>query len=217
MPARLTVDLFKAARGVSTTVRARLVRDGRRVRNSECELVQDGAVVAKATLVQYRRSSAPPGEEWSAIMELPTPPDVDETSPLRVGSDDAGWSPKIADHRNSSRKRFLNRAIDVVEGVRNTPLVNAAYSAEGTSLVTNLGTAGIGYINGDLTVALARLPVDEWIYLQADSHWTSDGISVGAATLYDRVGAFGTGLITAVSNPQAQIDFSDDTPVAESI
>ncbi len=64
-------------------------------------------------------------------------------------------------------------------GASNSPLVNAVYAAEGTSLVTNLGTAGIGYINGDLTVALARLPVDEWIYLQADSHWTADGISTG--------------------------------------
>lgn len=217
MPARLTVDLFKAARGVPTTVRTRLVRDGRRVRNSECELLQDGAVVARATLVQYRRSAAPAGKEWSATMYLPTPVDVDETSRLRVGSDDAGWSPNIADHRNSSRKRFLNRAVDVVEGVGNTPLVNAACAAEGTSLVTNLGTAGIGYINGDLTMALARLPVDDWIYVQADSHWVAEGVSVGAATLYDRDGPFGTGLVTAVSNPQAQIDFADDTPVAESI
>ena len=43
MPARLTVDLFKAARGVPTTVQVRLIRDGRRVRNSECEITQDGA------------------------------------------------------------------------------------------------------------------------------------------------------------------------------
>ena len=59
----------------------------------------------------------------------------------------------------------------------NTPFVNAVMAAEGTSLVTNLGTAGIGYINGDLTVALARLPLDDWIGVQADSHWTADGVS----------------------------------------
>jgi len=210
MPARLTVDLFKAARAVPTTATARLVRDGRRVRNSECELVQDGVVVARAILVQYRRSSAPRGEEWSATMDLPTPIGVGDSSHLTMGSDDGGWSPNIADHQNASRKRFRNRAVDVVQGVANSPLVNAVYAAEGTSLVTNLGTAGIGYINGDLTVALARLPVDEWIYLQADSHWTADGISTGSATLYDRVGAFGTGVVTAVANPAAQIDFSDD-------
>lgn len=41
-PARLTVDLCKAARGVETTATTRLTREGRRVRNSECELVQNG-------------------------------------------------------------------------------------------------------------------------------------------------------------------------------
>jgi len=66
------------------------------------------------------------------------------------------------------------------------------------------------YINGDLTVALARLPKDDWIGLQADSHWTADGVSVGAATLFDGVAAFGTGVVTAISNPDAQIDFTND-------
>jgi acyl-CoA thioesterase len=83
-------------------------------------------------------------------------------------------------------------------------------AAEGTSLVTNLGTAGVGYINGDLTVALARLPRDEWIGVQADSHWAADGIAVGTSTLFDGQGAIGTGMVTAVSNPDAQIDFRND-------
>jgi hypothetical protein len=173
--------------------------------------VQNGVPVARATLVQYRRSTAPPGEEWSAAMEFAHPDDVDDASDLRIGSDEGGWSPTIAEHMNASRKRFLNRAIDVVEGAANTPLINAVYAAEGTSLVTNLGTAGIGYINGDLTVALARLPVDEFICVQGDSHWVADGVSVGSATLFDKVGPFGTGMITAISNPAAQIDFSDES------
>jgi acyl-CoA thioesterase len=211
VPARLTVDLFKVARGVPTTTTARLIRDGRRVRNAECEILQDGVPVARATLVQYRRSSAPPGQEWRPATEFLVPTDIDDSSRLRVGSDEGGWSPKIAEHMNTSRKRFLNRAIDVVEGTINTPFVNAVYAAEGTSLVTNLGTAGIGYINGDLTVGLSRMPVDEWIYVQGDSHWVADGISVGSATLFDRDGAFGTGLVTAISNPAAQIDFADES------
>ena len=74
--------------------------------------------------------------------------------------------------------------------------------------MTNLGTGGIGYINGDLTVALSRLPVDDWICIQADSHWASDGIAIGAATLFDQLGAFGSGMVTAVANPAAQIDFT---------
>lgn len=41
-------------------------------------------------------------------------------------------------------------------------------------------------------------------------HWTADGIAVGAATLFDRSGPLGTGVITAVTNPAVQID-SDTT------
>lgn len=65
MPARLTVDLFKVARGVTTT-KVGLVRDGRRVRNSDCEIMQDGSTVARATMVQYRRAASPRGEEHRA-------------------------------------------------------------------------------------------------------------------------------------------------------
>src|ERR1700722_16627674 len=56
-PPRLTVDLFRAARGVSTAVTFRVVRDGRRVRSAECDLAQEGRLVARATLLQYRRSA----------------------------------------------------------------------------------------------------------------------------------------------------------------
>ncbi|MGH3674890.1 MAG: acyl-CoA thioesterase domain-containing protein [Mycobacterium sp.] len=210
LPTRLTVDLFKVARGVPTTTKVGLVRDGRRVRNSECEIVQDGVTVARATLVQYRRAVAPRGEEWIAATDFDWPAESDASAMSYMSSDGVGWTSGIAEHQNTARKRFINRMIDVIEGVDNTPFVMAAMAAEGTSLVTNLGTGGVGYINGDLTVALARLPVDDWMGVQADSHWASDGISVGTATLFDRAGAFGSGLVTAVSNPAAQIDFSND-------
>jgi hypothetical protein len=208
MPTRLTVDLFRAARNALTTVDVRVVRDGRRVRSAECDLVQDGRAVARATLVQYRRSQAPPGREWSApdsSMELPIPDDG--VLPF-VGSDDVGWTRSPAAHQNESRKRFYNDGIKVAAARENSPFVRAVMIAEATSLVTNLGTRGIGYINGDLTVGLSRLPRDDWIGVQGDSHWTSDGVSVGTATLFDHMGAFGSGMVTAVANPAAQIDFS---------
>ncbi|MGE2688877.1 acyl-CoA thioesterase domain-containing protein [Mycolicibacterium pulveris] len=216
MPARLTTDLFKAARGVRTTVEVRVVRDGRRVRSAECDVLQDGTAVARATLLQYRRSSPPPGETWIAPVSAPKPPQPDGDTLPYVGSDDGGWTRSPAAHQNTSRKCFFNDGIDVVAGEKNSPFVRAAMVAESTSLVTNLGTKGIGYINGDLTVALSRLPLDDWLVVQADSHWTADGIAVGTATLFDHQGAFGSGMVTAVANPAAQIDFSTrQFPIAE--
>jgi hypothetical protein len=207
-PARLTVDLFRAARNVLTTLDIRVVRDGRRVRSAECDVVQSGRVTARATLVQYRPSVAPAGRLWTSDARFPDPPETDGTILPYVGSDDSGWTRSPAEHQNDSRKRFYNDGIRVVAGEANSPFVRAATVAEATSLVTNMGSAGVGYINGDVTVALCRLPVDEWIGIQADSHHAADGIAVGTATLFDRLGAFGAGATTAIANPAAQIDFS---------
>lgn len=210
MPARLTVDLFRAARGVPTTVTVRVVRDGRRIRSGECDVAQEGRLVARATLLQYRRSAAPPGRLWAAPMTLPPLPSVDETALTQVRSEGGGLSRSPGEHQNDSRKSFYNRAIEVVAGEQLSPFTRAVMAAEATSLVTNLGTHGVGYINGDLTVGLARLPVGDWIGVQGDSHWASEGVAVGTATLFDQDGAFGSGMTTAVSNPSAQIDFAND-------
>ncbi len=207
-PSRLTVDLFRAARGVPTVVDVRVIRDGRRVRAAECDVRQGERVVARATLVQYRRGDVPAGQEWVAPMSF-TPPPLDDPSVMTlVGSETAGWSPSPAEHQNTSRKSYYQRSIDVIAGEGNSAFVRAAMTAEATSLVTNLGSRGVGYINGDLTVGLARLPVGEWVGVQADSHWAADGVAVGTATLVDVDGPFGSGMVTAVGNPDAQIDFS---------
>ena len=215
-PARFTADLFRPARRVRTVVRARTVRDGRRIRIARCDIVQDGVVMAEATVVQYRMSGPPPGREWVAPHSFLAPPaGAGGTCPAYVvGSDDAGWGGSVGSgggvdaHQNVSRKRVYHRTAELVAGEVASPFVRAVIAAEATSLVTNLGTEGIGYINGDLTVALSRLPVGDCIGVQADSHWCDDGISVGGSTLFDDLGPFGIGMVTAIANPAAQIDFA---------
>ena len=215
VPARFTADLFRAAHRVPTSVRTQVVRDGRRIRIAECDIVQAGVVVARASVVQYRKSGPPPGQEWVAPDNsfAPLAGVVATGAAYFVGSDDAGWGGSVGmgdgvdAHQNASRKRVYHRAAELVAGEPASPFVRAIVAAEATSLVTNLGTEGIGYINGDLTVALSRLPVGDYIGLQADSHWCADGVSVGSSTLFDDVGPFGIGMVTALANPAAQIDF----------
>ena len=216
LPARLTADLFRAVRRVPTEVRTRLVRDGRRIRHCECDVVQGGVIVARATMVAYRQSEPPPGEEWTTQDSF-LPPDGVTGAAYLIASDDSGWSPAGPQHQNTARKRVYHRTVDVVEGEPVSPFVRAVVAAEATSLVTNLGTRGIGYINGDLTVGLARLPLGDYLGVQADSHWCADGVAVGTATLFDDEGAFGTAMVTAIANPAAQIDFgsAESGPVGD--
>ena len=95
LPARFTADLFRAARRVPTCVRTRAVRDGRRIRITECDILQGDTEVARATMVQYRTSRPPPGREWVALDDSFAPPagtaGPSSDAAYFVGSDAAGW------------------------------------------------------------------------------------------------------------------------------
>jgi hypothetical protein len=212
-PARLTVDLFKSPRRIPTTTSVEPLFSDERTRRSQCTLEQDGTTIARAVLVQYRRGAEPEGQAWRPRCEPIRPPSLSGLVPRngsvrQLHSDGVGWTPDIGDHQNIGRKCVVTRSVDVVAGEPKSAFVRAVAAAEATSLVTNLGTAGVGYINGDLTVALSREPRGEWVCVRAESHWAADGIAVGTSTLLDEFGVIGTGMVTALGNGHAQIDFT---------
>jgi hypothetical protein len=104
------------------------------VRSAECDVVQEGRAVSRATLVQYRRSSAPPGRQWTAPISLVQFPPPDDSVLPYVGSDEVGWTRSPAAHQNDSRKRFYNDGIKVLAGEKNSPFVRAVMIAEATIL-----------------------------------------------------------------------------------
>jgi hypothetical protein len=80
----------------------------------------------------------------------------------------------------------------IVEGAALSPLMRAVIAADfcnGTSAV--LDFRHWTFINGDLTVSLAREPVGEWILLDAETWAGPDSIGIAAARLADRDGYFG--------------------------
>lgn len=215
LPARLTVDLFAPVRFAPLAVATEAVRTGRRIRVADARVTQDGQTVARATLVMLRLGEQPAGEVWTAQREVGFPRQLADRS-LAAGAhhyfvgdpeDPDRWSRDMGDHQNNRRKRVWNHPRDVVEGDRATPFQRAATLGESTSLATNWGTEGIGFINADVTVALSRLPRSEDLGLEADHHLSAGGVAVGSATLYDREGPFGTGTVVAVANGGHRIDF----------
>lgn len=207
--ARITVDLLKPARQVPTRTQTRVIRDGRRVRYAECDVIQGDWIVARATAVMYRTTEAPPGREWTSEPEF-TGPQGARGDVLHVGSAPAGWSVLGAEHQNTAPKRAYYRGVDVVAGEELSGFVRAVVVAEAAAnMVINLGTRGIGYINGDITVSLARSPESEFLGVRADTRFAADGVAIGTATLFDDAGPFGTVMITSLANPGAQIDFDD--------
>ena len=84
-------------------------------------------------------------------------------------------------------------------GVDPSPLVRVAAAADfGNGISRILPFGRYLFLNPDLTIHLYRLPVDEWVCLDAVTRLdaTGDGGSVGLAesTLYDRRGRIGRSL-----------------------
>jgi hypothetical protein len=206
LPTRLTLDLLRPARAVPTHTQTRLIRHGHRMRTAECDIIQDDWIVARATLLQCRQSHPPADDQCASEMSVIETHSSDNRA-LHVDSDGTGWSPMGVQHHQTGRKRAYYGGLDAVAGLAATPFVRAAVVAEAAAnLVTDLGASGIGYINGDLTVALARLPRGVFIGVQADTNFSENGVSVGSVTLFDDDGAFGSSMVTAMANPAARME-----------
>lgn len=214
-PARFTVDLFAPVRTEPLTAVTEEIRSGNRIRVSDVKLQQGGETVARGTLVQLRRGEQPRGQVWRSgrQVEPPAEADPEQARPgttvfFGSGEADESWSQDMGAHQNDQRKRFWMHPLDAVAGEDATPFQRAVTLAESTSLMSHWGDEGIGFINADLTVALARLPRSGDIGIEADEHLSEAGVAVGSASLFDRDGVFGTGTVVAVSNAGRQIDFT---------
>ncbi|TQF65492.1 thioesterase family protein [Rhodococcus spelaei] len=215
VPARLTVDLFRPALTRPLTAVTTGVRDGKRIRVADAELLQDGEPVVRATAVFLRPSEQPPGQVWTRERRPSPPPatiapPTEALTPPYFGSDDHpdGWSTSMLEHQGASRKRMWARHLPAVVGEEPSPFVRAAMAGEPTSLMTNWGTAGVGFINVDMTLVLARLPEGLDVGIEADDHISADGVAVGTATMFDRRGTVGTCVVSALANARRQVDFA---------
>ena len=211
-PARMTVDLFRAATMDPCRVTARVVRRGRRICLVDAELTQDDRAVARASAILLRATESPDGKVWSPD-ERPAPPTTDEVPvsqeprPPYFFSADTGWSQQFGDHQDGSRKMSWNTAVPIVAGEEPTAFQAVASMADGASLVTNWGSGGVEFINTDITLTLARLPEGLEIGLAAVDRVEEAGIAAGVAAVFDRTGPLGNIMVTSLANARRAVDF----------
>ncbi|MEU1986014.1 acyl-CoA thioesterase domain-containing protein [Nocardia sp. NPDC019395] len=211
VPARLTVDLFSPVTDEPATVRGTVVREGKRICVADAELLQRDAVRSRATVVFLRTGDVPAGELWQPGRELPVPDTADISEigahPL-FKSGDGDWTRDFGSSQNAERKAIWQNMLPVVAGEPVTPFQRAGMAGDAASFMSHWGSAGIGYINSDVTVTLARLPIGPGVGVLAQDQVAAGGISIGTVSLYDRSGPLGTAVVTAVSNVRRQVDMS---------
>lgn len=202
-PARLTVDLFRPAALAALTVRTEVIRAGRRIKVVDAHAVQNGVVVARASVVLLRRGPATPVGIWTSPVEIPDPPDrMPGDAPMRLVAHGAGASADLTAWRHTGPKHiWVHNAAPLVEGQPMTPFTRAAMAGDVVSSLTHFGPDGLLYINADYTLTLSRLPESDEIGLSALTHYSDAGVATGTATLFDRSGPIGSGVATALLSP----------------
>ena len=203
---RLTVDMFRPASFDLVEVRTSLIRKGRRIRVADAMVTAGGVEVASIRAVFLAKGTPPPGDIWQApTWQSPHPESLERIHPDQTESNEVdAWDIRIHEGGINSGERsrmWTNDSGRLLDDEPLTPLVRAAISADLASPVSNGSEAGIGYINGDYTLAMARYPVGPWIGHETTTHLASEGIALGTTTLYDLDGPFGTSTTTALANP----------------
>jgi acyl-CoA thioesterase len=207
LPARLTVDLPRPTAFEPIDLRARVLRNGRRLRLVEVAILQGGEVVAQATGLFLRRGEQPAGAVWSPDIEMPPIPADVQPSDNSLFVRTYGWGMAIQNPEpnwpgeGGEKFTWLRLTQPLIQDEPLTPFTRAAMAADVTASLVNWSSDGLQFINADYTVTLSRLPEGPMIGLAAQGHCSHDGIATGSATIFDRQGKIGHSV--AVSLAQA--------------
>jgi len=196
--ARLTVDLMRPVPVAPLSLAVEMLREGKKIQLVQVRLLANGTEVVRATALRIRREARALPSAAARPPHDMRDPDI-LRDPMTAGM---GRTPFLsAISMRIARGSFQlpgpaavwYRAVrPIVEGAPISPLMRAAIAADfcnGTSSV--LDFRQWTFINGDLTLSLAREPVGEWVLLDAETWAGPDSIGIAAARLADRDGYFG--------------------------
>jgi hypothetical protein len=197
--ARITIDLLRPVPIAPLEIRSEVVREGKKIQLCSITLLANGVEVTRASVLKIRASPLElPDHIEDERIQLPGP-EGGETPRQLIGSASNafihGLSLRIV--RGGFRTLgpgacWFRAERSVIEGQPISPLMRAAMTADfcnGVSSVLNFDEWT--FLNADLTVSLARMPVSEWILLDAQTWLGDNGAGIAFARLGDERGYFG--------------------------
>ncbi len=195
-PARLTVELLRPVPVASLTVETEVTRPGRKVRLVAVRLRTAETIVASATALGIRTDA----------VAVPDQPAGGRPPPLGPGSEpppDAAWTAFHSagvDHRivagswgePGPATDWIRLRVPVVADEETTPFERVAAAADfGNGISSWANFDALTFINPDLTISLHRLPVGEWVCLDATSRLEPHGVGLATSELFDEEGPIG--------------------------
>ena len=201
LPARMTVDMYRLPRFDPVRIETSVVRDGGRLRLVTASFVSGGVPMALATVQFLRVGENAGGSVWQ-------PDGWDAPPPETLAPPERGWEmwdfrPVSGAFGSAERRRgWMREKRPAVAGLTLTPFARVAAAADFASPFSHSGSAGLGYINTDVTLALHRLPAGEWVGLEAGYHQADAGVALGQCRLFDEDGPIGLATCLALAQKQ---------------
>jgi len=196
---RVTFEILRSVPIAPVRVEARVVRPGRRVQLVEAELSAGGEVLMRARAWRLRiapveippeavaAASPPPGPESGVAGEFfPTGQELGYHSAMEFSFVAGGFL------EPGPATVWLRMRDPLVAGEEPTPLQRALITADvGNGVSANLDYRRFLFINVDLSVHLERMPVGEWICVDAITLPQPSGIGTAESVLSDGQGRIG--------------------------
>jgi len=195
-PTRLTVELLRPVPVAPLHVTARSRRDGRKIRIAEASIEHDGVVVATAVALAIRTTRLTVAEQST---ERPPGPE-EGVEPDRSLDPYEGFHNKGVEHRfvrgafrvPGPATDWIRLRLPLVPDEVPSPLQRVAAAADFGNGISGLDLMNeLLFINPDLTIHLSRLPVGEWVCLDARSRYEPEGIGIAVSDLFDEIGSIG--------------------------
>lgn len=209
VPVRCTLDLERPVPLAPLTVSSEVVRPGRKVQTVEVTVHDDdGRRLVRASVLAIRR------EQLALPDDLVRPDDQVPPGPDSSLADSTDWvfpeGPE-AFHKDATEHRAVAGAFGepgpVTDWIRLTvpvlpdrepgPFQRVLAAADFLNGVSNvLSPLEWTFINPDLTVTLHRMPVGEWVAIEAVTRIDGEGTGTAEADLYDESGRLGRAVQT---------------------
>lgn len=196
-PARITIEIKKPIPLAPLRLSVQSLGGGRSVRRLGASLTAGGDVVCSASAVFIRTEDValPP-------LEVPAPP---ARLPADCGKDGFPFFRDDTGYHESMELKFarggfgkgpsmawMRMRVPLVPDERPAPLERVLIAADsGNGVSWSINPAEYLFINPDLTVYLHRLPVGDWVAIDATTSVHPNGVGLADTLLWDERGPIG--------------------------
>jgi acyl-CoA thioesterase len=200
---RLTIDVLGPVPLAPLTVRAEVVRPGRRFAVAEVTVSAEDRRCCIARAVLVRREPVGLPEHWAPDPALPLPdPAEGAVSPFPVEGSGAPEGFHVSafeirfvggDYGSGPADVWFRFVRPLVDDAPATPLETLAAVADfGNGVSHVVDFEQFLFVNLDLSIQVVRPPEGEWIALAARTDLRDDGTGVASSVVHDLAGAVGT-------------------------